>query len=132
MFEFERIGDVVSCKGDGFEYQRIGELTSFKQSKKLPSLRVIKSLIKHLEFDSDRYWLDADKINPLLNDWDFKAVMNGKKFNHAVVEVNCKLKVVRFHKRSTKVSVSTASMKVEEVSPKSFKIYSKGKFILGW
>lgn len=132
MFEFKRMGDVVTCKGDGFEYKRVGELISFIQRKKLPSLRIVKQLIKHLEFDSDRYWLDADKINPLLDDWDFKALINGKPFNHAVVEINCKLKVVRFHKRSKQKAISTASMKVEELSPKSFKIYSKGKLVAGW
>lgn len=49
MFEYKRIGDVATCKGDGFEYKRVGEVTSFVQRKKLPSLRVIKTMIKQLE-----------------------------------------------------------------------------------
>jgi len=47
-FTYERDGDIVHAHGEGWEYQQVGNLTKFTQSGKVPSLRVIKMLIKEL------------------------------------------------------------------------------------
>ena len=49
VFTFEKQGEVAYCKGDGFEYAKVGELSMFKQTGKIPSLRVIKTIIKKLK-----------------------------------------------------------------------------------
>lgn len=49
VFTFEKQGKVAYCKGDGFEYAKVGELSMFKQTGKIPSLRVIKTIIKKLK-----------------------------------------------------------------------------------
>ena len=48
-FTFEKQGDAAYCKGDGFEYAKVGGLSMFKQTGKIPSLRVIKTIIKKLK-----------------------------------------------------------------------------------
>ena len=48
-FTFEKQGDAIYCKGCGFEYAKVGELSMFKQTGKIPSLRVIKTVIKKLQ-----------------------------------------------------------------------------------
>lgn len=48
-FTFEKQGDIVYCKGFNFEYQKIGDTSLFKQYGKVPSLRIIKTIIKELE-----------------------------------------------------------------------------------
>lgn len=48
-FVFTKEGDIVHCKGDNFEYAKVGELSMFKQTGKIPSLRVIKTVIKKLK-----------------------------------------------------------------------------------
>ncbi len=47
--KFERVGDLVFASGDGWKYERVGELPVFTQNKKVPSLRVIKTLLKEME-----------------------------------------------------------------------------------
>lgn len=47
--KFEKVGDVVSCVGDGFKYERVGCESHFIQLGKVPSLRIIKTMIKELE-----------------------------------------------------------------------------------
>ena len=49
VFTFEKQGEVAYCKGDGFEYAKVGGLSMFKQTGKIPSLRVIKTIIKKLK-----------------------------------------------------------------------------------
>ena len=48
-FTFEKQVESVYCKGDGFEYAKVGGLSMFKQTGKIPSLRVIKTIIKKLK-----------------------------------------------------------------------------------
>tara|TARA_R110000787_G_scaffold90783_3_gene191482 strand:- start:9560 stop:9748 length:189 start_codon:yes stop_codon:yes gene_type:complete len=47
-FTYQRVDNVVHAHGKGWEYQQVGSLTKFTQSDKVPSLRVIKTLIKEL------------------------------------------------------------------------------------
>ena len=47
-FTFEKVGDILEAKGDGWIYQRVGSAHRFVQTKKLPSLRVIRTLVKEL------------------------------------------------------------------------------------
>ena len=46
---FESSGDLVRCTGENFEYMRCGNLTRFIQKGKVPSIRVVKMIIKNLE-----------------------------------------------------------------------------------
>lgn len=46
---FEKIGDIVSCVDDGFKYESVGSESRFIQLSKVPSLRVIRTMIKELE-----------------------------------------------------------------------------------
>lgn len=48
-FVFAREGDIVHCKGDNFEYYKLGAISKFTQTGKIPSLRVIKVTIKKLQ-----------------------------------------------------------------------------------
>ncbi len=48
-FKFESIGDMSTANGQGWYYHRQGEIAVFKQKGKVPSLRVIRTLIKLLE-----------------------------------------------------------------------------------
>ena len=47
-FTYERVDNVIHAHGKGWEYKQVGSLTKFTQSGKVPSLRVIKTLIKEL------------------------------------------------------------------------------------
>ncbi len=47
--KFEKFGEAAVASGDGWEYERFGSSVIFSQHKKLPSLRVVKSIIKQLE-----------------------------------------------------------------------------------
>lgn len=47
-FSYGRVGDVISSSGIGWEYKQIGDLACFTQEKKIPSLRVVKTLLKLL------------------------------------------------------------------------------------
>jgi hypothetical protein len=47
--KFEKVGDIVSCVGDGFKYERTGYRSHFIQLSKVPSLRIIRTMIKELE-----------------------------------------------------------------------------------
>ena len=49
MFLFEKEGDAVYCKGGNFEYCRLGTLSKFIQTGKIPSLRAVKTIIKKLQ-----------------------------------------------------------------------------------
>ena len=49
MFKFEKVDDVVYCEGDNFKYSKIGDISCFEQFGKLPSLRIIKTIIKKLQ-----------------------------------------------------------------------------------
>lgn len=42
----ERVGDVAVVTGPGFEYHKAGQLSVFKQSGKVPSLRAAKTFCK--------------------------------------------------------------------------------------
>lgn len=46
MFDFKRIGEIFEAIGDGWEYRGVGNRSEFIQHKKLPSIRVIKTLVK--------------------------------------------------------------------------------------
>ena len=46
--EFEKVGEVVRAFGENWEYYRLGDKVKFLQTGKVPSLRVIKTLIKKL------------------------------------------------------------------------------------
>jgi hypothetical protein len=46
--EFEKVYDVVHASGENWQYERVGCAVKFVQTGKLPSLRVIKTLIKKL------------------------------------------------------------------------------------
>lgn len=48
-FTIETIGDTIFAEGDGWTYKKVGTYSEFKQTKKIPSLRAIKSLIKELQ-----------------------------------------------------------------------------------
>lgn len=48
-FVFAREGDIVRCKGDNFEYCKLGTISKFTQTGKIPSLRIIKTIIKKLQ-----------------------------------------------------------------------------------
>lgn len=48
-FVFAREGDIVYCKGDNFEYCKLGTISKFTQTGKILSLRVIKTIIKKLQ-----------------------------------------------------------------------------------
>ena len=48
-FVFAREGDIVHCKGDNFEYYKLGTISKFTQTGRVPSLRVIKVIIKKLQ-----------------------------------------------------------------------------------
>ena len=48
-FVFTKEGDIVHCKGDTFEYCKLGTISKFTQTGKIPSLRVIKTIIKKLQ-----------------------------------------------------------------------------------
>lgn len=47
-YNYNRVGDVVSAQGENWDYKQVGVLTEFTQTGKIPSLRVIKTLIKLL------------------------------------------------------------------------------------
>lgn len=51
--KFDRVGDIVTASGEGWSYERVGDLTCFTQTKKLPSLRIVKVLLKKLEKTGD-------------------------------------------------------------------------------
>lgn len=46
---FIKEGEQVVCNGKGFRYERIGNISVFVQVSKVPSLRVIRTMIKELE-----------------------------------------------------------------------------------
>lgn len=48
-FVFEKQGDIVYCKGTNFEYAKVGETSKFTQTGKIPSIRIVKKLIKMLD-----------------------------------------------------------------------------------
>ena len=47
-FTLEICGDVFAAHGDGWAYEGVGNLRKFTQSKKIPSIRVVKALVKKL------------------------------------------------------------------------------------
>ena len=49
MFDFKRVGDIFEATGDGWEYRGVGNRSEFIQHKKLPSIRIIKTLVKELK-----------------------------------------------------------------------------------
>ena len=49
MFDFKKVGDIFEATGDGWEYRGIGNRAEFSQHKKLPSIRLIKALVKKLK-----------------------------------------------------------------------------------
>lgn len=49
MINYEIVGDIVVASGDNWKYTRVGASASFTQSGKVPSLRVIKTMIKLLD-----------------------------------------------------------------------------------
>lgn len=49
MFVFEKKDDCAYCKGDNFEYCKLGALSKFVQTGKIPSLKIIKTIIKKLQ-----------------------------------------------------------------------------------
>tara|TARA_R110000850_G_C9956282_1_gene464036 strand:- start:1664 stop:1852 length:189 start_codon:yes stop_codon:yes gene_type:complete len=53
-FNYNRIEDVVSASGENWEYKQVGVLTEFTQTGKIPSLRVIKTLVKLLNNKGER------------------------------------------------------------------------------
>lgn len=44
-----RSGDVTLARGYGWKYESVGDVSQFRQHKKIPSIRVVKSLIKKLK-----------------------------------------------------------------------------------
>lgn len=48
-FCFQSIGELSTASGENWYYHRQGKIMVFKQNGKVPSLRVIKTLIKLLE-----------------------------------------------------------------------------------
>lgn len=48
-FTYQKQGSIFIAKSDGFEYKSVGEATIFTQKKKIPSIRVVKTLIKLLK-----------------------------------------------------------------------------------
>lgn len=48
-FTYQKQGSIFSVKGNGFEYKSVGGTTIFTQKKKIPSIRVVKTLIKLLK-----------------------------------------------------------------------------------
>lgn len=49
MFVFEKVGDDVYCEGKNFRYEKVGNISRFEQFGKLPSIRLIKTIIKKLQ-----------------------------------------------------------------------------------
>lgn len=47
-FQFVRKGSVVAARGEGWHYEQVGDSTQFRQNGKVPSLRVVKKLLKLL------------------------------------------------------------------------------------
>lgn len=48
-FRFQSVGEEIRASGENWYYYRSGKVMVFKQKGKVPSLRVIRSLIKLLE-----------------------------------------------------------------------------------
>ena len=47
-FILEYIGDICRASGNNFEYYKLGNKQKFIQKGKIPSLRIIKTIIKNL------------------------------------------------------------------------------------
>ena len=47
-FTYLRKGGIVYASGENWEYKQVGEFISFEQKGKIPSLRIVKTLIKLL------------------------------------------------------------------------------------
>lgn len=47
-FVFERQGSRFVARGDGWSFEGVGSRRLFTQTKKLPSIRVVKTLVKEL------------------------------------------------------------------------------------
>ena len=45
---YDRVEGIVHAYGNNWEYKQVGTISSFTQSGKLPSLRVIKTLLRLL------------------------------------------------------------------------------------